>query len=406
MAYRILYHQRTQDADGQRVHIREIQDGLRRLGHHVEEVSPVRAAEQAGDHLVSTRRRRLLGTVSRLAPKGAYELLQWAYNGYAYLALTRAIRQSRPDFIYERYALNTIAGVLAARRFGIPLLLEVNSPLAEEQYGLGKVMFYGVARRTERFVLRRATKVLAVTGVLRDRLCRQASLDAAHVLVVQNGVRTEAFVRAAAERDATRHSLGVEGAVVVGAVAFFHRWHGVEMLIDCIARNPVLRDAVALLLVGDGPALPELKLRVANHGLDRHVVFTGPIPHDRIPALMSAMDVAVLPKAVDYASPLKLFEYMAAGAAIVAPRQPNLLEVVTEGHDAVCFAPEDGAELEGALQRLVQDPLLRGRLGAAARATIERGGYTWDGNAGRIVNAFEQVANIEAAPQATVRVRV
>src|SRR5947207_2795452 len=130
---KILYHHRTQALDGQRVHIREIQDSLRALGHEVVEVAPVGSNEVAGAKEVPTLSRRLLGTLARLAPKGAYECLELGYNLLGYWNLCRAVRRFRPDVIYERYTLNTVAGTWAARRFGLPLLLEVNAPLAEEK---------------------------------------------------------------------------------------------------------------------------------------------------------------------------------------------------------------------------------------------------------------------------------
>ena len=86
--------------------------------------------------------------------------------------------------------------------------------------------------------------------------------------------------------------------------------------------------------------------------------------------------------ATAWASPLKLFEYMAAGKAIVAPDQANLREVLTHERDALLFA-EGG--MAAAITRLANDPVLRRELGAAARATVEQVPYTWDGNAARVV---------------------
>ena len=100
---------------------------------------------------------------SRSTTGRVYELAL-AYNLLAYVRLSRAIRSERPDFIYERYALNTAAGIWAARRFRVPLLLEVNSPLADEKKRLGKLVFYRIARRIERYAVANATRTLAVTG--------------------------------------------------------------------------------------------------------------------------------------------------------------------------------------------------------------------------------------------------
>src|ERR1700693_5945325 len=134
---KILYHHRTQALDGQRVHIRELQDALRAAGHEVLEVAPVAAAELAGATPVPTWRRRGFSLLAGLAPRGVYDLLELGYNLIGYRKLCRAIRDFQPDLIYERYASNAVAGVWASRKFGVPLLLEVNSPLAEEKRRLG-----------------------------------------------------------------------------------------------------------------------------------------------------------------------------------------------------------------------------------------------------------------------------
>jgi len=388
---RILYHHRTQALDGQRVHIRELQDALRAAGHDVYEVAPVAAAELAGSRPLPTWRRRCFGLLTALAPPGVYDLLELGYNLVGYRKLVRAIEKFRPDFIYERYAANTVAGVWAAKKFGIPLLLEVNSPLAEEKRRLGTVRFHGLCQRLESYTLRNATCVLTVTGVLQQILATKEGMPLNRILVVQNGVRPTAFRCSAAARHARRRALGLEERIVIGAIGFFREWHGIDLLLRCVARSPLLRERASVVLVGKGQALIGLKWLAGQLGLKKQVLFMGAIPHDQVPSYLAAIDVALIPRAVEYASPLKLFEYMAAGKAIVAPRQDNLLEVLTEDVDAVCFTPEDPASLEAALVQAVTDSALRSKLGEQARRTIEQRGFTWEGNAVRLMQAFEEI---------------
>jgi glycosyltransferase involved in cell wall biosynthesis len=75
----------------------------------------------------------------------------------------------------------------------------------------------------------------------------------------------------------------------------------------------------------------------------------------------------------------------------VAPRQENLLEILTEDVDALCFTPEDTTSLEAALVQAVSDGSLRSKLGEQARRTIDRRGLTWEGNALRLVQVFEEL---------------
>jgi glycosyltransferase involved in cell wall biosynthesis len=93
------------------------------------------------------------------------------------------------------------------------------------------------------------------------------------------------------------------------------------------------------------------------------------------------------PRAVRYASPLKLFEYMACGRAIVAPNQPNIREILTSGENAILFDPEESGALWRAIRHLAADPQLRERLGCAARRTLDERDYTWQGNASKVIDA-------------------
>jgi glycosyltransferase involved in cell wall biosynthesis len=87
---------------------------------------------------------------------------------------------------------------------------------------------------------------------------------------------------------------------------------------------------------------------------------------------------------VEYASPLKLFEYMALGKAIVAPDQPNIREVLEADVSGLLFDPAEPASMTAAIARLTRDEGLRARLGAGARNAIEERGYTWKANARRV----------------------
>jgi glycosyltransferase involved in cell wall biosynthesis len=109
------------------------------------------------------------------------------------------------------------------------------------------------------------------------------------------------------------------------------------------------------------------------------------VARERVPALVAAFDIALQPAVVPYASPLKLLEYLALGKAIVAPREPNLMELLTDADNAVLFDAGAAGALEQALSRLCADAPLRQHLSRGAKATIDRLNLTWDGNARRVV---------------------
>jgi glycosyltransferase involved in cell wall biosynthesis len=139
------------------------------------------------------------------------------------------------------------------------------------------------------------------------------------------------------------------------------------------------------VVVGDGPAVPALRQQAAELGVADRVRIAGLVAHDAIPELVAGFDIALQPRVVVYASPLKLFEYMAAGKAIVAPDQPNIREVLVDGVTALLFDPATPDSMWTAIRRLAADPPLRGRLGAGASTEVARRSYTWRANAERVV---------------------
>jgi hypothetical protein len=125
---KILYHHRTASRDGQSTHIDEMIGGLRAEGHSVVESSP-----QVGSDNAKGGSPGWVGRLKNLLPRQIYELAELAYSVAAYRKLAGAIKRDRPDGIYERYNLYLLAGVWAKKRFGLPLILEVNAPMALER---------------------------------------------------------------------------------------------------------------------------------------------------------------------------------------------------------------------------------------------------------------------------------
>ena len=170
MSLRILYHHRIRAEDGQAVHVRELIAALRRRGHEVRECALVQKTIARNENGAA---RPSFWQKLRL-PRAAVEALEIGYNGKARAMLQNAASGWKPDFVYERHALHCRAGLDTARKLGVPLLLEVNSPMTDEMERLGLLTFARRARATERLVLGAADRVLAVTQALGDRLVPSA----------------------------------------------------------------------------------------------------------------------------------------------------------------------------------------------------------------------------------------
>ncbi len=356
------------------VHIQELVAALKRRGHAVCVVGPSRnrAASFGSDGGWINRLRQHL-------PRIVSELLEVAHNLAFYVRLRRAFTAFRPDILYERYNLYLLAGAWLARRRGLPYLLEVNAPLFHERSNHGGLALKSVARRAERAAWRGADRVLPVSGPLADHI-REAGVADGRISVIPNGVDRERFpaVSAAAKQPQTSAQ-----PITLGFVGFIRPWHGLEQVIELMAR---LADTYPLRLcvIGDGPAQPHIEALAQRLGVSDRVEIQGVVDRDCITAHIARFDIALQPSVVPYASPLKLFEYMALGRAMVAPNTANIREILADGRTALLFEPGNFEQLRQCVERLCQDAALRRRLGAAASKAIEANGFLWDRNAERI----------------------
>lgn len=373
---KILYHHRTASKDGQAVHIDELVRALRSLGHEVVMIEPSTSAATGfgeGSVFVSWVRKHL--------PRSLGEVLELLYNVPAYLRLRRALLEHRPDFIYERYNLFLVAGALLARRYKLPYLLEVNAPLCLERQLHGGLGLPRLARFVEHWTWRQADYVLPVTAVL-ARMVTEAEVRAEQIVVVPNGIDPERF-RGRPGIDEAKRKLGLDGRFVLGFTGFVRDWNRLEVAIDYLAVAG--REDCVLLVVGDGPAVPDLKARAKRLGVGERVRFAGVVRREDVSRWMAAFDVALVPAATQYASPLKLFEYLALGLTIVAPMQPNITEILQHDRNALLLRDETESAFAAAIDQLRGSPALRAALGAGARETIETLRLTWASNAARVV---------------------
>jgi glycosyltransferase involved in cell wall biosynthesis len=196
--------------------------------------------------------------------------------------------------------------------------------------------------------------------------------------------------------------LQLTGKLVLGFTGFVRDWHGLDSVIELLARA----DAPAnlhLVIVGEGPAVGSLKAQAESLAVAHKVTFAGLVERDDVARYLAVFDVALLPRCVEYCSPLKLFEYMAAGKAIVAPNQSNIREILSPGESGMLFDPDLPGSFAEMLLRLANDDLMRDRLGRRAQALIGSRGYTWRHNAERVSALGTAVALAVASPPPAVR---
>lgn len=374
---KILLHHRIASRDGQAVHLEELAEALSAQGHQTLLVGPpgLQSASFGGSSSV-------VDSVKRLLPGAVYELLEIVYNVTAFFRLRASVRAFQPDIIYERFSLFLLAGSWMRRLSGLPVLLEVNSPLYEERLQNDGLKLHALGRWFQRRLWRGADFVLPVTHVL-ARTVRDYGVPAERIAVIPNGINPARF-RTAVATSAAKESLGLPAGLTLGFIGFIRSWNAVHRVVDFLAAHGE-RYNLHFLVVGDGPARESLLVHAASLGVSHRLTITGVVGRDDVAAHIAAMDIALLPGLTEYSSPLKLFEYMYLGRAVVAPDTANIREILTDRQDGLLFDVKSQGAMENALLELCDDASLRSRIGARARTTIDEKALTWSRNAERVV---------------------
>jgi glycosyltransferase involved in cell wall biosynthesis len=311
---------------------------------------------------------------------------------WPYLALFDSYRMTEAacrhlggtNVLHERFNLLSLGGAWASKRLRIPLVLEVNADLLEQrefkgipETGLRRIF----ARWATRLCFNSAARIICISSDLQDHLRRKWQVPASKLAVLPCAADVEVY---GLQDDAglVRRRLGLTSEPVVMWIGGFYPWHDLELLVESMAHIVGQIPQTKLVLVGDGQTRTKLVERIEQSGLRDTVIMTGAIPHDRVPEMLSIADVAVVPAAPVAANrggtgtPLKLFEYMAAGKAIVATAIYQAASVIQDGHTGLLVAPQDARQFADAVLHLLANASERVRLGQnARRVAIER--YSW-----------------------------
>lgn len=366
---RVLYHHRTQGKAVEGVHIRGIADALRADGVTVDIMSLPGADPYVSPKAMSPTRQAKwwMRIVSKL-PEPLFELVEAAYNAIVAWRILAWLRNNRDvDFIYERYSLFLFATVLIARSRKVPIILEVNDSATVTR--VRPLFFQRLAMAIERWVFRNADGLVFVSSVFRDRALA-AHGRMAPTIVTPNAANIDKFSFSPEQRTQARRKWRLEDSVVCGYLGAFVPWHAIDAFVHRIAGRLQQAPHLKLLLVGDGATFPGLQSFVAEHDIAEHVILTGRVSHDEVPGLLAAMDLAILPSAGDYTSPVKLFEFMACAVPPIAPDFDPIREVLVEDQTGWMFSAGNLDEaVEVVLERSRDRPALE-RVGAAARRYI------------------------------------
>lgn len=291
---------------------------------------------------------------------------------------------------------NGLAAAAVGHRLGIPTVYEVRglweyTRLAREP-GFDRSDLFALLARLEADACRAADRVITITAALKDVLIDRG-VDADAIVVVPNGVNTERF--RPMDRDADLAAeLGIGERTVIGYVGTVQHYEGLALLLDAAATLRRTRDDFAVLVVGDGEAADDLAAQADGLGLGGTVVFTGRVPHDQVERYYSLVDIAPFPRlpltVCELVSPLKPFEAMAMGKAVVVSSVAAMSEIVQDGRTGLVFEKGSAPALARSLEQLLDDPTTARRIADEGRRTVmaER---DWSVLAERVAGVYHEL---------------
>ncbi|HET6598295.1 MAG TPA: glycosyltransferase family 4 protein [Anaerolineales bacterium] len=404
-----------QEPQAAQIHIYHTMHGLQRAGHEVS--------------LLALQGRQVLCTPDLQVFKnderdgGHYGQLGWSgtagFKGFEsgirrlqselhfpYLALFDSYRMAEAgkinlkgyDLIHERFNLLALGGAWASKKLGLPFVLEVNADLLEQR------KFKGIPERglrrlfatwATRVCFKTAAQIICISPRLKEHLRDKWDVDESKLTVLPCAADVEAFKPNYNSED-VRKRLGLSTEPIVMWIGGFYPWHDLSLLLESFALTLQRRPDARLVLVGDGQTRLAVENTVKKAGMQHAVIMTGKIAHSEMPDMLSIADVAVVPSAPLTAgiggtgTPLKLFEYMAAGKAIVATALNEAAEVIQHGRNGILVEPGDVNAFAEATLKLINNPNERRCLSHNAREQAVKQ-FSWEHYTRRLEEIYFRV---------------
>lgn len=334
-----------------------------------------------------------LSTVSTDQPKKPIQMYTKRYVS----AFMEYAKIRRPRIIHAASNhWNGLAAVSAGNRLGIPSIYEVRGlwevtrGSRDPNWAEGGMFRYMAKMESE--AAKNATKVIAITQALKDELINRG-VDGEKISIVPNGVDTNRFIPVEPNRELAE-KLGIQGKTVIGYIGSILDYEGLGLLIEAAIRLGSRRDDFVVLLVGDGAELDRFNAEIHESGYEHLFRVTGRVPHSEVEQYYSLVNIAPFPRlplpVCEMVSPLKPFEAMAMGKAVVASDVAALAEIVEDGENGLLHVKGDVSSLEAQLETLLDSPSLVAALGARAREWVvnER---DWNTLARQIDSIYKQL---------------
>ena len=375
---------RTPPYSGPAQHVREVVEGLQELGHSVRVLYRLRGRLWKTDDLHDFTQVTVASVDKgprRLIERGLRRVQsQLRLPYFAYFESNRFARAciqelADCDLLFERTSWFDYGGTLAARRLGIPLILENNGDHLTDLQAKG-LQPRGLQRRLSMtlaaWAVKNATHVVVSGEGWREQFLRRWDIAPHKVTTVENGtVLTRLLSREQlASFDDAAPARRVPTIVYLGG---FQPWQGVPILLRALARLRSAGFEAKVLLIGVGSGVEEAKALVDDLKLQDSVSFMGRLTPAKYAPVLAAADIGIAPYCNwPEFSGLKLFDYKAAGLAVISSGRDGHPPTLAHDETGLIVPPCDVEALTLAIIALTTDPTLRRRLGRAARREAEQ----------------------------------
>jgi glycosyltransferase involved in cell wall biosynthesis len=314
------------------------------------------------------------------------------YNNKVFTKLKKIMDEFKPAIIYERAEYLSNSGVKLARSYKIPIFLEANA-LLESQFVTrgGKSILNLWGRRYEQYIYQNCSGIFAISGVLKRHIAEKFDVSESKISVAGMGVNPGEF-RPEIDCQKMRRNLSIaDNEVVVGYIGSFHRWYGIENIVETV--NSHLREYPQLkfLLIGGGQSEEEVLKKVRDYNLTDRIITTGRVPYKEIPDYLQVMDICVLPGSEDYpnwySSPGKIIEYGIMAKPVICYRaEPN--EEIISKKEGILINPGSIEELSKGIIKLSRNPELRKELGKNLQKKVLEN-FTWNKIGSKILKVIK-----------------
>jgi glycosyltransferase involved in cell wall biosynthesis len=392
---------RKSPLSGPAVHVQYVFNELRELGHQV-----TLLAKFDGKTLVSVDLENFAPVTTNWIDRGPFHLFERAVRRIQfemrlpYVAFFESLRFASAcrqvladcDIYYERMGWMGFGGVLASRWLGIPLIWEVNGDHISEMELLGNAPSGAQLQLSSWLTLRAVRQpahIIATGEGWRQRFIQRWEVDPSKVTVIENGSEVVSLIH----RDQLAcfsNYYDPQKPVIVLYIGGFEPWHGLNILLQAVARAVSQRSELRLILVGSGSELAEMNRLIRELKLETRVKLTGQLDFSELLNYLIEADIGVSPYCgrVEY-SGLKLLDYKAAGLAIIASGENGQPSVIRHGQTGWIVPPCDVDALSKAIVTLAKDTNLRRKLGQQARIEAETC-HKWRHTAEQIIKIFSR----------------